>query len=108
MTRPIAVLSLVALLCVMTAPAWAQSGGRSKPNRPAGGRTTKFEEAADKTLAPLINIVTRWLFPAVAFAAALYGVARGIKRGEWDFAVICLLASITLAMLPTILGGLFF
>lgn len=66
-----------------------------------------LEKAAQSTLEPLINILTRWIFPAVALAAALYGVARGIKRGEWDFAVICLLASIALAILPGVLQQLF-
>lgn len=66
-----------------------------------------LEKAAQSTLEPLIKILTQWIFPAVALAAALYGVARGIKRGEWDFAVICLLASIALAILPGVLQQLF-
>lgn len=66
-----------------------------------------IEQAAARTIEPLIHILTRWIFPAVAFAAALYGIARGIKRGEWDFAVICLLASVVLALLPSILSDLF-
>ena len=82
------------LAVVWAAPAQAQS-------------ERDLEKAAERTMKPLIKILTDWIFPAVAFAAALYGVARGIKRGEWDFAVICLLASIALALLPGILGDLF-
>jgi hypothetical protein len=89
-----AVLLGIACLILAAAPLAAQSKG-------------DLEKAAQSTLEPLIKILTQWIFPAVALAAALYGVARGIKRGEWDFAVICLLASIALAILPGVLQQLF-
>lgn len=72
-----------------------------------GGQSKKMTKAAENAMKPLIEIVKRWVFPAVAFASALYGVARGIKWGEWDFAVICMIAAVALGLLPTVLDNLF-
>jgi hypothetical protein len=67
----------------------------------------QLETQAKNTIQPLIKITVNWIFPAVALMAALYGVARGVKRGEWDFAVLCLMAAIALAMIPTVVTNLF-
>lgn len=69
--------------------------------------STELETQARDTMQPLIRITIQWIFPAVALMSALYGVARGIKRGEWDFTLICMVAAIALAMIPTVVSKLF-
>ena len=65
------------------------------------------EDAAKDSVGLVIRIIVRWIFPCLAFIAALYGIGRGLKKGEWDFAVICIVASVVLALLPAVLGKLF-
>lgn len=78
-------------------------------DRSPATRTTpgELETQARDTIQPLIKITIQWIFPAVALMSALYGVARGIKRGEWDFTLICMVAAIALAMIPTVVAKLF-
>jgi hypothetical protein len=80
---------------------------QSESKRSGSSVQSGAEKAAKDTVQPLINILVKWVFPVVALASALYGIARGIKRGEWDFAVICVAASIALAIIPTVLQSLF-
>jgi hypothetical protein len=88
------VLALILVLAAVQGDPFKMTGGQ-------------LEHEAKNTIAPLIKITVHWIFPAVALMSALYGVVRGVKRGEWDFTVICLVASIALAMIPTIVAHLF-
>jgi hypothetical protein len=89
-----ALMLLGALACAQSSDAF-----RTAPS--------ELETQAKNTIQPLIRITVQWIFPAVALVSALYGVARGIKRGEWDFTVICMVAAIALAMIPTVVARLF-
>ncbi len=51
-----------------------------------------------------IKVTVKWVFPILALLCALYGLGRAIKRGEWDFFVICIVAALVLALFPTMLG----
>lgn len=83
---------LIAMVVLCASPAFAND---------------KMEKAASETVKPILSILTKYVFPVVAFATALYGIGRGVKKGEWDFAVMCIIASITLAVIPTVLTNLF-
>ena len=91
-------LITVALMAVAM-PASAQSQ--------TGASLDDVNQAAEGTIKPIINILTKWIFPAMAFIAALYGIGRGVKKGEWDFAAMCIVASLVLALLPQVLTKLF-
>jgi hypothetical protein len=42
------------------------------------------------------------------FYCFLHGViGKGVKRGEWDMAAICVIASVALALFPKMLTALF-
>lgn len=83
---------------------WILGAAQSDATRTTG---SELEAQAKNTIQPLIKITIHWIFPAVALMSALYGIVRGIRRGEWDFAVICLLAAMALAMVPTVVSKLF-
>ena len=56
----------------------------------------------------ILRIVIRWIFPVGAAYCFLFGIiGKGVKRGEWDMAAICAIASIALALFPKLLGSLF-
>lgn len=72
-----------------------------------GESTTVLNESAG-VFSVLFKIVVKWIFPAVAFYCALYGVlGRGVKRGEWDMAALCVIAAVALALLPRLLASIF-
>lgn len=56
----------------------------------------------------MLGVVVKWVFPVCAAYCFLHGViGKGVKRGEWDMAVICTLASVGLALFPKLLTSLF-
>lgn len=56
----------------------------------------------------VLRVIVRWVFPLCAAYCFLHGViGKGVKRGEWDMAVICIIASVGLALFPKLLAALF-
>lgn len=68
---------------------------------------SNVDQSAQELFSTVVRIVVKWIFPILSLFCGLYGVARGIKKGEWDFAVMCIGAAIILAVLPTAIEGLF-
>ncbi|HEX7899340.1 MAG TPA: hypothetical protein VF950_16360 [Planctomycetota bacterium] len=56
----------------------------------------------------ILRIIVRWVFPICAAYCFLHGViGKGVKRGEWDMAGICVVAAVALALFPKLLTALF-
>lgn len=56
----------------------------------------------------VLRIIVRWVFPVCAAYCFLHGViGKGVKRGEWDMAGICVVAAVALALFPKLLTALF-
>ncbi len=56
----------------------------------------------------ILRVVVRWIFPICAAYCFLHGViGKGVKRGEWDMAGICVVAAVALALFPKLLTSLF-
>ena len=89
-------LSLV-LLALTGGAAWAEQDNQAK-----------VREESQGIFSTLLHVILKWVFPVASAYCFIYGVvARGVKRGEWDMAGICLLASVGLALFPKILTALF-
>lgn len=67
----------------------------------------RTDESAHMLFGTVVNIVIKWIFPILSLFCGLYGVGRGIKKGEWDFAIMCIGAAIVLAVLPSAVQALF-
>lgn len=73
----------------------------------AGG-TAGFEQESGSVFTSILHVVVRWVFPICAAYCFLHGViGKGVKRGEWDMAAICVIASVGLALFPKLLTSLF-
>lgn len=56
----------------------------------------------------ILRIIVRWIFPVCAAYCFLHGViGKGVKRGEWDMAGLCVVAAVALALFPKLLTALF-
>jgi len=90
---PAAALALLILLVLAATPAWAQDSAQmQKANEQAGG-----------VFGFILKTLVMWIFPAMGLLCALYGLGRGMRRGEWDFFAMCLIAAILIALTPTVL-----
>lgn len=76
--------------------AWAQSVD-----------TSKTEQESGAVVKLILKILVKWVAPVLAVIAILFGLAKGFKRGEWDYAGLCILAAIALALLPKIIISIF-
>lgn len=80
----------------LAAPAYAQQSG------------TNIEQESGTVFTSILHIVVRWVFPVCAAYCFLHGViGKGVKRGEWDMAAMCVIASVALALFPKMLTALF-
>jgi hypothetical protein len=92
----IAVLGLAALLLLGGAAA-AQSA------TPAG-----IEQESGTVFTSILKVIVKWVFPVCAAYCFLHGViGKGVKRGEWDMAAVCVIAAVALALFPKLLTSLF-
>ena len=72
----------------------------------AGGPGIETESGGVFTT--ILRVVVRWIFPICAAYCFLHGViGKGVKRGEWDMAGICVMAAVALALFPKLLTSLF-
>lgn len=79
------------------------AGGIAAAETPA-----KIKEETKGVFSTILYVLLKWVFPLCAAYCFIYGVvARGVKRGEWDMAAVCVLASVALALFPKILENLF-
>jgi len=67
-----------------------------------------IEQESGSVFTAILHVVVKWVFPVCAAYCFLHGViGKGVKRGEWDMAVICVIASVALALFPKMLTALF-
>jgi hypothetical protein len=82
--------------------------GSAEAAQAAGGGAAAFEQESGSVFTSLLHVVVRWVFPVCAAYCFLHGViGKGVKRGEWDMAVVCVIASVGLALFPKLLTSLF-
>jgi uncharacterized membrane protein len=85
----------VALVLVCSSASMAVDQGQVDIN--------KANQEAGDIFGFILKVTVRWVFPLMALFCAVYGLARGMKRGEWDFFVICVVAAVVVALTPTVL-----
>jgi hypothetical protein len=69
---------------------------------------TNIEQESGSVFSSILHVVVKWVFPVCAAYCFLHGViGKGVKRGEWDMAAICVIASVALALFPKMLTALF-
>jgi hypothetical protein len=69
---------------------------------------TSIEQESGSVFTSILHVVIKWIFPVCAAYCFLHGViGKGVKRGEWDMAAICVIASVALALFPKMLTALF-
>ena len=67
-----------------------------------------LEAETGTVFSTILRIIIRWVFPICAAYCFLHGIiGKGVKRGEWDMAVICTIAAVSLALFPKLLSALF-
>lgn len=72
------------------------------------GQEEKVKAESKGIFTEILRILIKWIFPIGAAYCFLYGIiGKGVKRGEWDMAAICTIASIGLALFPKLLTSLF-
>jgi len=70
--------------------------------------TANIEQESGSVFSSILHVVVQWVFPVCAAYCFLHGViGKGVKRGEWDMAAICVIASVALALFPKMLTALF-
>ncbi len=70
--------------------------------------TTSIEQESGSVFTSILHVVIKWIFPVCAAYCFLHGViGKGVKRGEWDMAAVCVIASVALALFPKMLTALF-
>jgi len=88
-------LGILAML-LLTGVAEAQQAGAN------------IEQESGSVFSSILQVVIKWVFPVCAAYCFLHGViGKGVKRGEWDMAAICVIASVALALFPKMLTALF-
>ncbi len=81
-----------AWLLLAAGPAWAED----------------VASASGSVFSSMLKVIVKWIFPVCAAYCFLHGViGKGVKRGEWDMAAICVLAAVALALFPKLLTKLF-
>jgi hypothetical protein len=69
---------------------------------------SNVETESGTVFTSVLRIIVRWVFPVCAAYCFLHGViGKGVKRGEWDMAGICVVAAVALALFPKVLTALF-
>ena len=66
------------------------------------------EQESGTIFTSILKVIVRWVFPVCAAYCFLHGViGKGVKRGEWDMAAVCVIAAVYLALFPKLLTSLF-
>jgi len=67
-----------------------------------------MEQESGTLFTSILRVIVRWVFPVCAAYCFLHGViGKGVKRGEWDMAAVCVIAAVALALFPKLLTSLF-
>jgi hypothetical protein len=67
-----------------------------------------IERESGGIFSSILRVIVKWIFPVCAAYCFLYGViGKGVKRGEWDMALICTVSAVALALFPKLLTALF-
>ena len=90
-------LGVLTFLLLGPASAWADAQGGAN-----------IEQESGTVFTSILHVVVRWVFPVCAAYCFLHGViGKGVKRGEWDMAAVCVIAAVALALFPKMLTALF-
>lgn len=74
----------------------------------AFGEETDVQEQSKGVFQVILGIIVKWVFPVGAAYCFLHGIiAKGVKRGEWDMAAICVVGAVALALFPKLLQAIF-
>jgi hypothetical protein len=75
---------------------------------PAEAQSASMEQESGTVFTSVLKVIVRWIFPVCAAYCFLHGViGKGVKRGEWDMAAVCVIAAVALALFPKLLTSLF-
>lgn len=66
-----------------------------------------LEQTAGSYASSLATMLVKFIFPLVSLLSVLYGVWHGVKNGKWDVAAMCIIAGLSLAVLPKMILKLF-
>ncbi len=70
--------------------------------------SASIEQESGSVFTSILHVIIHWIFPVCAAYCFLHGViGKGVKRGEWDMAAVCVIASVALALFPKMLTALF-
>lgn len=86
------------LLALNGAVAAAASGDQS---------VSSLEQATGTYASSLATMLVKFIFPIVSLLCVLYGIWHGVKNGKWDVAAMCIIAGLSLAVLPKMILKLF-
>ena len=68
----------------------------------------KVEEQSGNIFHSILSVIIKWVFPVGAAYCFIHGViAKGVKRGEWDMAAVCVVGAVALALFPKLLSAVF-
>ncbi len=74
----------------------------------AQGDPSKVQEESKTIFQTILGIIIKWVFPVGAAYCFIHGIiAKGVKRGEWDMAAICVVGAVALALFPKLLQAVF-
>lgn len=87
--------------------AWADPASTAYAAGPQQA-SANIEQESGSVFTSILRVIIKWIFPVCAAYCFLHGViGKGVKRGEWDMAAICVIASVALALFPKMLTALF-
>ncbi len=85
---------VLAIALLAPAPAWAQDD--------------KVQQESGGVFKTILDLILKWVFPVGAAYCFIHGViAKGVKRGEWDMAALCIIGAVALALFPKLLQAIF-
>lgn len=69
---------------------------------------SKIEQESGTVFSSIKSIIFKWIFPIGAAYCFIHGViAKGVKRGEWDMAALCVVGAVALALFPKLIEAIF-
>lgn len=68
----------------------------------------KVRQESGNVFKTILSVIVKWVFPVGAAYCFIHGViAKGVKRGEWDMAAVCVVGAVALALFPKLLSAVF-
>lgn len=68
----------------------------------------EVEKQSGDVFKSILSVIIKWVFPVGAAYCFIHGViAKGVKRGEWDMAAVCVVGAVALALFPKLLSAVF-